>query len=114
MAVEIEQACEGRPRRKGRNGEAKAHSGIIGAHGSFGGSLAVPLVLYVYALVRGPLRYRGLVWVGVLEQGVAIFFTLYHTAFSPMKAEAIVTPLIVSIALLVLLLANLPTGEPTT
>ena len=89
-------------------------SGVIGAHGAFGGALAVPLVLYVYALIRGPLRYRGLVWVGVLEQGVAIFFTLYHVGVSQMKVEAMIVPLLVSVVLVILLLSNVPASEPST
>ncbi len=86
-------------------------SGVLAAHGSFGFSLAVPLTLYVYALVRGPLRYRGLLWVGVLEQVLVALSSIYHVAMKDITVEGIVLPLIVSLFLVVLLLTNMPFGQ---
>ena len=88
--------------------------GLLAAHAAFGGATAVPLALYVYALVRGPLRYRGLLWVGVLEQALAALFAVYHAAVKDIKVEGIILPLVVSLALTVLLLTNMPRGQTTT
>lgn len=82
--------------------------GFIGAKGSLGGAAVVPLTLYVYALVRGPLRYQGLVWVGVLEQAATIVFAVYHLALGHLRPESAIVPGVVSAALVVLILLNMP------
>jgi hypothetical protein len=94
--------------------------GWMGAKGALGGAAVVPLTLYVYALVRGPLRYQGLVWVGVLEQAATALFAVYHLALGHMRVESGVVPIVVSLALVVLILLNMPYGragvaeEPST
>jgi len=93
--------------------EAKI-SGWIGARGAFGGIAVVPLVLYSYALVRGPVRYRGLLWVGVLEQTMAALFGVYHLAVHDVKPEAAVAPIVISLGLVVLLLTNMPREQTTS
>ncbi len=88
--------------------------GVLAAHGSFGGAMVVPLALYVYTFVRGPLRYRGVLWLGALEQSAAALFAVYHAAAGDVKVEGIIVPLVVSGALLVLLLVNMPRGATTS
>jgi hypothetical protein len=82
--------------------------GVIGAKGSFGGAAVVPLTLYFYALVRGPLRYQGLVWVGVLEQAATMLFAVYHLALRDIRPESAFIPMAISMALIVLILLNMP------
>jgi hypothetical protein len=89
-------------------------TGILAARGSFGGALVVPLTLYIYALIRGPMRYRGLVWIGVLEQAMVVVFAVYHTVADDIKVAGAVAPIIVSGALVVLLLLNMPRGTETS
>jgi hypothetical protein len=88
--------------------------GILGARGAMGGALIVPLSLYVYALVRGPLRYRGLVWIGVLEQAMVVVFSLYHIVADDIVAEAAILPIVIALALLVVVLVNMPRGQTTS
>lgn len=87
--------------------------GILAARASLGGALVVPLTLYVYALVRGPMRYRGLVWIGVLEQAMVALFAVWHVAGKDIKAEGAIVPVVVSLALVVLLLLSMPRGQPS-
>lgn len=82
--------------------------GFIGAKGSLGGAAVVPLTLYVYALIRGPQRYQGLVWVGVLEQAATVIFAVYHFALGHLRPESAIIPIVVSGALIVLILVNMP------
>src|SRR5581483_3503886 len=89
-------------------------TGILAARGSFGGALVVPLTLYIYALIRGPMRYRGLVWIGVLEQAMVVVFAVYHTVADDIKVAGAVAPIIVSGALVVLLLLNMPPATETS
>jgi hypothetical protein len=89
-------------------------TGILAARGSFGGALVVPLTLYIYALIRGPMRYRGLVWIGVLEQAMVVVFAIYHTAANDIRVAGAVAPVVVSSALIVLLLLNMPRGPETS
>jgi hypothetical protein len=85
--------------------------GALAARGSFGGALVVPLALYVYALVRGPMRYRGLVWIGVLEQSMVVAFGIYHAVADDIKPEGAIIPIAVSLLLVLLLLTNMPRGQ---
>jgi hypothetical protein len=89
-------------------------SGLIGARGALGGSLAVPLVLYLYALVKGPARYRGLIWVGAIEQAAGALFAVYHLARHDIRFEAAIVPLAVSLVLLALVFLNMPREQTTT
>ena len=82
--------------------------GFLAARGSFGGAALVPLVAYIYGFVRGPLRHRGVLWLGVIEQGATALFAVYHTAVGDIDFEGMVLPLAVAAALLVLLLTNMP------
>jgi hypothetical protein len=88
--------------------------GILAARGSLGGALVVPLTLYVYALVRGPMRYRGLLWIGVLEQAMVLVFAGYHVAASDIKVSGAILPVAASAGLVVLLLLNMPRGQETS
>jgi hypothetical protein len=89
-------------------------SGLLAARGSLGGALVVPLTLYIYALVRGPMRYRGLVWIGVLEQSMVLVFAVYHAVADDIKVGGAILPAVVSGALVVLLLLNMPRGQETS
>ena len=82
--------------------------GVLAARGAFNGATIVPLTLYVYAMARGPQRYRGLVWVGVLEQSVAAVAAGYHLVLNDIKPEGAIPSLVISVTLLVLLLTNMP------
>jgi hypothetical protein len=88
--------------------------GIIAARGSTSGMLVVPVTLYMYAFVRGPQRYRGLVWVGVLEQAMVVMFAIYHAAAGDVVAEGAFVPIAVSALLVVLLLLNIPRENETS
>ena len=88
--------------------------GLLAARGSFGGATIVPLTLYIYAFVRGPMRYRGLIWVSVLEQAMVALFAVYHLAVEHIKPEGVIAPLVVSLGLVVLILVNLPRERTTT
>jgi hypothetical protein len=87
--------------------------GALAARGSLGGALVVPLTLYIYALVRGPLRYRGLMWIGVLEQAMVALFAVFHIAADDIQPEGAVLPIVVSLGLVALLLVNMPRGDVT-
>jgi hypothetical protein len=73
----------------------------------------VPLALYIYAFVRGPSRYRGLLWVAVLEQSMVVVFSLYHVVANDVTPEGAIVPIVVSGILVFLLLVNMPRGEVT-
>lgn len=85
-------------------------SGLMAGRGALGGAAVLPLMIYVYAL-RQPLRYRGLLWLGVLESAVAVMFCVFHLAVGDIQFEGIVLPLVVSAVFLVLLLLNMPRGK---
>ena len=86
-------------------------SGLLGARGSFSGASLVPLMIYVYALVRGPLRHTNVFWVAALEMAAACLFAVYHVAADDIEVKAMFVPLIISGALLAFVLMNLPRGE---
>jgi len=85
--------------------------GFLAARGSFSGAALVPVGLYTYALVRGPLRHRNILWVAVIEQGAAALFAVYHVALNHVAVEGGILPLVVSLGLLVLLLVSMPRGQ---
>lgn len=87
--------------------------GVLAARAAMGGALVVPLTLYIYALVRGPMRYRGLVWIGVLEQAIIPVFAGFHIAANDINAAGAILPVAVSLGLVVLLLVNMPRGDAT-
>ena len=88
-------------------------SGILAARASTSGALVVPLALYIYAFVRGPSRYRGLLWVAVLEQSMVVVFAIYHVVGNDVAFEGAIVPAVVSALLVLLLLVNMPRGEVT-
>ena len=88
--------------------------GLLAARGSLSGALVVPLALYIYALLRGPMRYVGLVWIGVLEQSMVVVFAIFHIGARDVKVEGAILPIVVSLALVVLLLVNMPRGQTTS
>jgi O-antigen/teichoic acid export membrane protein len=85
--------------------------GVLGARVSLAGAAVMPIGLYFYALVRGPARQRFVLWCAVLEHGAATLFGVYHLTANHIEAEAAALTLVVSIALLVFVLLNMP-GAP--
>jgi hypothetical protein len=88
--------------------------GWLAARGSFSGAATVPIGLYIYAFVRGPIRHRNILWVAVVEQGAAALFAVYHAARNHIELEGTVLPLVVALGLLVFLLVSMPRGQPAT
>ncbi len=86
--------------------------GVLAARGSFSGAAVVPIVLYVYAMVRGPLRHRGVLWAGVVEQAAGALAAVFHVAAGDIAVTGSILPLIVSVLFLVLLLLSMPRGQP--
>jgi len=89
-------------------------SGFLAARGSFAGMALIPLVVYTYAFIRGPLRHRGALWVGAIEQGAGALFAVYHAATGNLPASSVVVTLVVSLVLLLLLVLTLPRGQLAT
>jgi hypothetical protein len=90
--------------------------GFLAARLTFSGAVFVPIVMYLYALARNPLRHRGVIWAGVVEQGAAALFAVYHVAVKDINVEGAVVPLVVALVFLVALLINMPrayTQAPT-
>jgi hypothetical protein len=85
-----------------------AIGGILGARASFSGAALVPIGLYFYALVRGPMRHRGVLWCAALEQGGAALLGVYHVAVKDVEVSGTIAPLVVALVLLVLVLINMP------
>lgn len=85
-----------------------AIGGILGARASFSGAAVVPIGLYFYALVRGPLRHRGVLWCAALEQGAAALFGVYHVAANHVEVGGTIAPVVVALVLLVMVLINMP------
>jgi hypothetical protein len=85
--------------------------GVLAAKLSFSGALLVPIVVYFYGLVRNPLRHPGVVWVGMVEQGAAVLFALYHVVGGDIAVEGAVLTVVVSTVLLALLLVTVARGD---
>jgi hypothetical protein len=98
----------GGPLVKLSNGEV---DGVLAARASLSGAYIVPILVYFYALVRGPARHTGVLWLGVFEQGAAALFAVLHVAASDLSVDGMLLPLIVSLVLMVLLLINMPRGQ---
>ena len=82
--------------------------GILAAKATFSGAHVVPMAVYLYGLVRNPLRHPGVLWVGVIEQAAVIIAAGVHMFGSDIEVPGAVVPIAVSAAFLVLLLANMP------
>ncbi len=82
--------------------------GILAGRG-FSGALFVTAALYLIA-ARNPARYRNVLWLGVLEQLVAVCVGIFHGARQDLKWGGEIVPVGVAIAFLVLLLLNFPRG----
>ena|SRR5438876_1210922 len=87
--------------------------GLLGARGGFNGALFIPLAVYAYALVRGTGSRGGLLWVAVIEQLTGALLGVYHVASGDVRFGAAIAQLAVSLALLVVVLLNMP-REPAT
>ncbi len=88
--------------------------GVLGGRGAFAGQHLVFLIVYAYALLRGPLRHAGVLWIGVLEQGAGALFGVYHLAVGDLDVEAAIAPILVAAAFLVLLLLHMPRNTAAT
>ncbi|HEX5371000.1 MAG TPA: hypothetical protein VFY10_16470 [Dehalococcoidia bacterium] len=85
--------------------------GFMAAKTSMSGAALVPICLYLYALARNPMRHRGVLWAGVVEQAAAAAFAVYHLVASDIKVDGMVLPLVVSAVFLLLLLVNMPRAQ---
>ena len=85
-------------------------SGLLAGRGSFGGAAVMPMFIYIYAL-RSPLRYRGLLYLAVLENASALLFCVYHLAVGDIEGPSVVPTMAVSAAFVVAFLLNLPRGK---
>jgi hypothetical protein len=85
--------------------------GVLGAR-ALGGATGVLAIAYAYA-ARNPLRYRVIVWVGLIEQVVALFAYTFHLARDDIAFGEAWLPIIVAAIFLVLLLATLPRQTDT-
>ena len=88
--------------------------GLVAGRGSFSGASLVTASIYLYALVRGPIKHRNVLWVGVVQQGAAAFFAVYHVATGHVALEGVILPFVVSLFFLVLLLLNMPRNQAVT
>lgn len=84
--------------------------GFLGARAGLGGVAIVPLAIYAVVIFRGPSRYGGLLWFGVLEQGATALLTVYHLAVDDVTFSASILPLAAALTFLVLLLLLMPRG----
>lgn len=85
--------------------------GFLAARGSFAGMALIPLAVYTFAVVRGPLKHRGALWVGGIEQSAGALFGVYHAAAGNIPIQSVAVTLVVSLVLLVLLVLTLPRGN---
>jgi hypothetical protein len=85
--------------------------GILAARAAFSGPYLMPIAIYLYALARNPMRHRGVIFAGVVEQSAAAFFAVYHVAVKDINLEGAVIPLVVALVLTALLLVNMPRAQ---
>jgi len=90
--------------------DAVEPTGVLAGR-AFSGALFVTAVLYLIAALH-PTRYRFILWLGVIEQLVAICAGVFHGARDDVGWSGLVLPIGVAIALLVLLLLNFPRALP--
>ena len=88
-------------------------AGWLAGRGSFSGAAAATLAVYLFAFVRGPVRFPNLLWVGVIAQGATAMFAVYHLAIGDLKFEGVMIPFLVSLFFLVGILLNMPRGQAT-
>lgn len=81
--------------------------GVLAAR-ALSGALIVPVILYLYA-ARDPFRYRGILWIAVIQQLVAVATAVFHLAAGAFDLEEMVIPVAVAVAFLILVLLNFPT-----
>lgn len=81
--------------------------GVLAAR-ALSGALIVPAILYLYA-ARDPFRYRGILWIAVIQQLVAITAAIFHLAAGTFDLAEVVIPVAVAVAFLILVLLNFPT-----
>jgi hypothetical protein len=91
--------------------EADEVTGWLAAKGSFSGAALIPISVYVYALVRGPMRHRSVFWVAVVEQIGTALFAVFHLSTGVLEFEGFIGPVAVSLALLVVVLLNFPRNQ---
>ena len=73
---------------------------------------AIPLaVLYLYA-ARDPQRYRGVFWIALIEQAVAIVANVYHWGAGDFSFESVVLPLAVAGGFIALIFLHLFAPQP--
>ena len=91
--------------------EAGNIDGLLGAR-ALSGASGVLAIAYAYA-ARNPLRYRVIVWIGLIEQVVALFSYTFHLARNDIEFSEAWLPIAVAAIFLVLLLATLPRQTDT-
>ena len=91
--------------------EGNKIDGLLAGRGSFSGAAVVPIGLYIYAFVRGPVRHRNILWVAVLEQVATALFTVFHVAAGDLKVQGMILPVVISLALAAVILTNLPRNQ---
>jgi len=90
--------------------DAVEPSGVLAGR-AFSGALFVTAILYLIAALH-PTRYRFILWLGVIEQLIAICAGVFHGARNDIGWGGLVIPIAVAITLLVLLLLNYPRALP--
>ena len=85
--------------------------GLLGGRAVSGAS-AVLGIAYVYA-ARSPVRYRFIVWLGLIEQVVALFSMTFHWARDDVSFGEVAVPMLVATVFLVLLLTTVPRQTDT-
>lgn len=81
-------------------------NGVLAAR-ALSGAIIVPAILYLYA-ARRPAQHRGILWIAVIEQLVAIGTGVFHLAAGTFDLEEMVIPVAVAIAFLIVVLLNFP------
>src|SRR5215471_4747500 len=66
--------------------------GLLGSRGSISGAALAPLCMYAYAFFRGPLKHRGALLIGAIEQVAVVLFSVYHLVAKDVKAGSVVLP----------------------
>jgi uncharacterized BrkB/YihY/UPF0761 family membrane protein len=85
--------------------------GLLAVRTSFAGAALVPMAVYLYGMVRNPMRHRGVILVAIVEQAAAALFAVYHVATNDIETDSAVLAVVVALVLLFLLLVNIPPGD---